>query len=202
MGIFNFSKNAGNAIFGAKNPNADDIKTLIIEWLERQKSRVENLIVKYDSGLVTLCGNCDTVKTKEKAILVAGNIEGVERVDASELLAPQPAPPVQETTRTVAAPTQPAPAPQAKPTATPTAPPAAPQAKPAPTTAPQPEATQSADSSVFYTIQKGDTLSKVSKQFYGDPNKYRYIVEENSGVIEDADKIYPGQTIRIPPLPA
>ncbi len=182
MGIFNFSKNAGNAIFGAKNPNADDIKALIIEWLERQKSRVENLIVKYDSGLVTLCGNCDTVKTKEKAILVAGNIAGVERVDASELLAP----PVHGATRTVAAPTQPAPAPQAK---------------PAPTAA-QSEATQPADSSVFYTIQKGDTLSKISKQFYGDPNKYRYIVEENSGVIEDADKIYPGQTIRIPPLPA
>lgn len=184
MGLFNFSKNAGNAIFGAKNPNANDIKKLIVEWLTRQNNKIEQLDVAYDSGLVTLCGNCDTVKTKEKAILVAGNIEGVERVDAFKLLAPQPVAPAQASTRTVAAPT--------------------PQATPAPSapTAAQPEATQPADSSVFYTIQKGDTLSKISKQFYGDPNKYRYIVEENSGVIEDADKIYPGQTIRIPPLPA
>ena len=175
MGLFNFSKNAGNAIFGAKNPNAADIKNLLVEWLTRQNNKIEQLDVAYDSGLVTLCGNCDTVKTKEKAILVAGNIEGVERVDAFKLLAPQPDAPA--STRTVAAP-------------------------PATAPAAQPEATQPAESSVFYTIQKGDTLSKISKQFYGDPNKYRYIVEENSGVIEDADKIYPGQTIRIPPLPA
>ena len=196
MGLFNFSKNAGNAIFGAKNPNAADIKNLLVEWLTRQNNKIEQLDVAYDSGLVTLCGNCDTVKTKEKAILVAGNIEGVERVDAFKLLAPQPAALAPASTRTVAAPPNPQ--------ATPTTAPAAPQAKPAPAapTAAQPEATQSADSSVFYTIQKGDTLSKISKQFYGDPNKYRYIVEENSGVIEDADKIYPGQTIRIPPLPA
>lgn len=196
MGLFNFSKNAGNAIFGNKNPNAEDIKKLLIEWLERQNNRIDNLDVTYDSGLVTLCGNCDTVKTKEKAILVAGNIAGVERVNAFKLLAPQPAAPAPEATRTVA---PPQPAPQVTPTATPTTPPAAPQATP---TAVQPEAAQPADSSVFYTIQKGDTLSKISKQFYGDANKYRYIVEENSGVIEDADKIYPGQTIRIPPLPA
>ena len=190
MGLFNFSKNAGNAIFGAKNPNAEDIKKLLLEWLTRQNNTIAQLDVTYDSGLVTLCGNCDTVKTKEKAILVTGNIAGVERVDAFKLLAPQPAAPAQASPRTVAAP--------------PAAAPAAPQATPAPSAPPavQPEATQPAESSVFYTIQKGDTLSKISKQFYGDPNKYRYIVEENSGVIEDADKIYPGQTIRIPPLPA
>ncbi|GAK50112.1 peptidoglycan-binding LysM [Candidatus Moduliflexus flocculans] len=196
MGLFNFSKNAGNAIFGAKNPNAEDIKKLLVEWLGRQNNRIDDLAVTYDSGLVTLCGNCDTVKTKEKAILVAGNIAGVERVDAFKLLAPQPAAPAPEASRTVA---PPQPAPQVTPTVTPTTPPAAPQATP---TSIQSESAQPADSSVFYTIQKGDTLSKISKQFYGDANKYRYIVEENSGVIEDADKIYPGQTIRIPPLPA
>jgi len=198
MGLFNFSKNAGSAIFGNENPKAEDIKKLLVEWLGRQNNRIDNLDVTYDSGLVTLCGHCDTVKTKEKAILVAGNIAGVERVNAFKLLAPQPAPPAQEASRTVA---PPQPAPQATPTAAPTVSPAAPQATP--TAAPpaaQTDAAQSADSSVFYTIQKGDTLSKISKQFYGDANKYRYIVEENSGVIEDADKIYPGQTIRIPPL--
>ena len=60
--------------------------------------------------------------------------------------------------------------------------------------------TQQADESQFYTIQRGDTLSKIAKQFYGNANKYMYIVEENTGVIQDPDKIYAGQVIRIPPL--
>ena len=50
----------------------------------------------------------------------------------------------------------------------------------------------------FYTIKAGDTLSKVSKEFYGDANRYMEIVDANKGVIENADRIYPGQVIRIP----
>lgn len=52
----------------------------------------------------------------------------------------------------------------------------------------------------YYEIQKGDNLSKVSKQFYGTPNKYIQIFEANKEVIKDMDKIYPGQKIRIPKL--
>jgi nucleoid-associated protein YgaU len=47
-------------------------------------------------------------------------------------------------------------------------------------------------------IKSGDNLSKISKQFYGDPNKYNRIFEANREVIKDADKISPGQKIRIP----
>jgi nucleoid-associated protein YgaU len=47
-----------------------------------------------------------------------------------------------------------------------------------------------------YTIQSGDNLSKVSKKFYGDPNKYEKIAQANS--IADANKISAGQTITIP----
>jgi nucleoid-associated protein YgaU len=50
----------------------------------------------------------------------------------------------------------------------------------------------------FYTIRSGDTLSKIAKQYYGDAMKYPRIFEANREVIEDADKIYPGQRIRIP----
>lgn len=50
----------------------------------------------------------------------------------------------------------------------------------------------------FYTIQKGDNLSKISKKFYGDPNKYNKIFKANLEVIKDPDLIYPGQKIRIP----
>jgi nucleoid-associated protein YgaU len=47
-----------------------------------------------------------------------------------------------------------------------------------------------------YTIQSGDNLSKVSKRFYGDPNKYQKIAQANG--IADANKIQAGQTITIP----
>ena len=49
-----------------------------------------------------------------------------------------------------------------------------------------------------YVVQSGDTLSKISKQYYGDPNQYMKIVEANQPMIKDPDEIYPGQTLRIP----
>ena len=49
-----------------------------------------------------------------------------------------------------------------------------------------------------YTVQKGDTLSKISKQFYGDANKYQKIFEANKDQLKDPDKIQPGQVLRIP----
>ncbi len=50
----------------------------------------------------------------------------------------------------------------------------------------------------FYTVVKGDTLSKIAKQFYGDPNKYPQIFEANKPMLTHPDKIYPGQVLRIP----
>jgi nucleoid-associated protein YgaU len=50
----------------------------------------------------------------------------------------------------------------------------------------------------FYTVQKGDTLSAISKKHYGDPNKYNAIFEANKPMLTHPDKIYPGQVLRIP----
>ncbi len=50
----------------------------------------------------------------------------------------------------------------------------------------------------YYTIVKGDSLSKIAKKIYGDPMKYKIIFEANREVIKDPDLIYPGQKIRIP----
>lgn len=50
----------------------------------------------------------------------------------------------------------------------------------------------------FYTVVSGDTLSKISKQFYGDANKYNTIFEANKPILSHPDKIYPGQVLRIP----
>lgn len=60
-------------------------------------------------------------------------------------------------------------------------------------TAPEPE-------SVFHTVEKGDTLSKIAKEHYGNANKYHAIFEANKPMLKDPDLIYPGQVLRIPPL--
>jgi nucleoid-associated protein YgaU len=57
--------------------------------------------------------------------------------------------------------------------------------------APEPE-------SQMYTVVKGDNLSKISKEFYGTPNKYPQIFEANKPMLTHPDKIYPGQVLRIP----
>ncbi len=60
-------------------------------------------------------------------------------------------------------------------------------------TNPEPEAT-------FHVVQSGDTLSKIAKEVYGDPMKYNIIFEANRPMLDHPDKIYPGQTLRIPAL--
>lgn len=55
------------------------------------------------------------------------------------------------------------------------------------------------DESQWYTVVRGDNLSKISKQYYGDPNQYMKIFEANKPMLTHPDKIYPGQMLRIPP---
>jgi nucleoid-associated protein YgaU len=47
-------------------------------------------------------------------------------------------------------------------------------------------------------VQPGDTLSKISKQFYGNANAYMKIFEANRDQLKDPDLIKVGQTLRIP----
>jgi nucleoid-associated protein YgaU len=47
-----------------------------------------------------------------------------------------------------------------------------------------------------YTVQPGDNLSKISKHFYGDANKYPAIAKANN--LDDPDKIKVGQKLVIP----
>lgn len=52
----------------------------------------------------------------------------------------------------------------------------------------------------YHDVVKGDTLSAISKKYYGDANKYNAIFEANRPMLSHPDKIYPGQKLRIPPL--
>lgn len=96
----------------------------------------------------SITGNCPDWAAYQKAILIAGNIEGVGQIDAQNLKI---------------------------------------------------QAIVAKEPSVeYYLIQKGDTLSKIAKQFYGDANAYQQIFKANKEVIQNPDKIFLGQKISIP----
>jgi len=63
-------------------------------------------------------------------------------------------------------------------------------AKPAPPSPSAPERT--------YTVQKGDSLWKIAKQFYGKGSDWTRIHEANKDQITNPDLIQPGWTLRIP----
>lgn len=64
----------------------------------------------------------------------------------------------------------------------------------------QMEVSEPAPASTFHTVESGDTLSKISKSYYGDAMKYNHIFEANKPLLKDVNKIYPGQVLRIPEL--
>ncbi len=152
MGMFSFLSDAGKKLMGKGDDGAAIKKEIEDSFTELP---VVGLVVAFDDDTVTLAGVANDTATREKAILIAGNVEGVANVNADELVSPE----------IIAA-----------------------------------ENVRDLPEPVFYTIAKGDTLWGISSDFYKDGAKYPMIVEANLEVIKDADKIYPGQAIRIPTL--
>lgn len=50
----------------------------------------------------------------------------------------------------------------------------------------------------MYTVASGDTLSHIAERFYGKASGWNTIYQANRDQIDDPDKIFPGQTLRIP----
>jgi nucleoid-associated protein YgaU len=50
-----------------------------------------------------------------------------------------------------------------------------------------------------YTVKSGDSLSKISQQFYGDAHEYMRIFYANKDKVSDPNKIQPGMELTIPP---
>lgn len=65
---------------------------------------------------------------------------------------------------------------------------------------PQQQQNQAQQQSEFdtYTVKSGDSLSKIAKQFYGDPMQWPKIFDANKDQIQNPDLIHPGQTFKIP----
>ena len=51
-----------------------------------------------------------------------------------------------------------------------------------------------------YTVAKGDTLSHIAKEHYGRASKWQAIFDANRDQIDDPDRIFPGQVLKIPAL--
>ena len=83
MGFFNFLSSAGKKILG-KGDDAAAIKTEIEESFSELP--VQGLIVEVDGETVALGGVATDTATKEKAILIAGNVEGISQVNADQLV--------------------------------------------------------------------------------------------------------------------
>ena len=147
MGLFDFAKDVGRQLFDTDAEAADNIK----QHLEIRTSGISNIEVQYDDGVATICGDCINQATKDNAVLMVGNIKGVEKVIADDMRVP---PPAKEE---------------------------------------EPE-----EKSEIYEIVSGDTLGKIAERYYGKPSEYMRIFEANREIIEDPDRIYPGQKIRIP----
>ncbi|MCP9235661.1 LysM peptidoglycan-binding domain-containing protein [Lewinella sp. JB7] len=49
-----------------------------------------------------------------------------------------------------------------------------------------------------HTVQKGDSLSKMAKEYYGDAMAYKKIYAANTDQLDDPNKIFPGQELTIP----
>ena len=144
MGLFDFVSDIGNKLFNKE----EDASKAVTEHLAQDNPGVENVQVTVENGVATLSGSATTAAAIEKAVLMAGNVAGINTVNIDNVQLPNG------------------------------------------------ETLGSDDE--FYVIQKGDTLWKIAEKAYGNGAKYTAIVEANKEVIKNADKIFPGQKIRIP----
>lgn len=86
MGLFDFAKDVGKQLFNTDNEAAENIK----QHLDVKLSGLKNVTVEFDDGVATICGDCINEATRNNAILIAGNVQGVEKVVADGLTFPAP----------------------------------------------------------------------------------------------------------------
>jgi nucleoid-associated protein YgaU len=176
MGIFDFIKNAGHKV--VKNKDRDEDVEDIRRHLAAHGVSTQDVTIMVDGDKVTLMGYVPSLDVKEKTVLLAGNIDGVAKVDDRLHVGARPgaAQPKIAAGSTLGTGTGKV------------------QMSPNETSGAGAPAWQSRT----YTVEKGDTLSAIAKKFYGDASDYPAIFEANKPMLSDPDKIYPGQVLRIP----
>jgi len=178
MGVFDFLKSAGAKICG-QGDDGDQTKPLS-QHLREHGIDPSSIDFKFEGdGTVVMTGTVKDQDTREKAVVIVGNVEGVARVDDRLRIAQAGA----DFGNVVAA------------SSTVSATPAGASGSVAHAS----PGSGDGWTSKTYTVESGDTLSAIAKKMYGDASKYQRIFEANQPMLKDPDKIYPGQVLRIPP---
>jgi nucleoid-associated protein YgaU len=186
MGIFNFVAAAGAKLFGGKKPSeVPNLGALIRDHVRKVGLPDKHVHYWLEGETLVAAGWVGDKSVKEKIILAVGNVEGVDKVE-DRLVVGTPPTALQ--------------APKPAPVATAAAPVLAEAPIPVEALPSKAEAEKEVWESRTHVVEKGDTLSKIAKAVYGNANKYMVIFEANKPMLSDPDKIYPGQTLRIPPL--
>jgi nucleoid-associated protein YgaU len=84
MGLFDFVKEIGNKLFSREEDAAGKIK----KHIEEANPGIKDLAVEFTDGVVSLSGTAASAEAMEKAVLMAGNVQGVSEVKAEKLIAP------------------------------------------------------------------------------------------------------------------
>ena len=77
MGLFDFVSDIGKKLFGKD----DDPSKAVTEHIIEDNPGIENVSVIIDNGVAKISGDANSAAALEKAILMAGNIIGVESVN-------------------------------------------------------------------------------------------------------------------------
>ena len=85
MGLFDFAKDVGRQLFDTDAEAADNIK----QHLDINLTGIKNVDVTFDDGVATVCGECNNEATRNTAVLIVGDIKGVEKINADGLTYPK-----------------------------------------------------------------------------------------------------------------
>jgi nucleoid-associated protein YgaU len=180
MGLFDFfKKDAGEELTDTVEVSPERINGLREQSISGRISEIEGVdaqqvSVSVKGEIATLSGAAPSQEALEKMVLCAGNQKGIASVDCQLQVAEAEAAPAAAAT-------------------------AQPQAAASGGAEPAAGTASAGAASTFYTVQPGDTLGKIAQAHYGAANKYNVIFEANRPMLKDPDRIYPGQTLRIPP---
>jgi nucleoid-associated protein YgaU len=91
MGLFDFVRNIGKKIFPPE-AKPEDASVKIRQEIDSAMLGITNLQVAFDAndGKCTLSGDCPSAEAMQKAVLIAGNIQGVSEVNIAGLKVPPP----------------------------------------------------------------------------------------------------------------
>jgi nucleoid-associated protein YgaU len=184
MGLFNFLRDVGAKLGGHAGAYSAPTPEALENELKRLGLPTDGLSMRVEGDTVHVSGRVRDAETREKIILAVGNVEGVGKVSDDGVQGGESTGSLAGIIRGMAH----LPAGSANTEAAENA---------VHKAAPQP-VEQGPGGSMFYTVQKGDTLSAIAKRQYGDANAYMAIFEANRPMLDSPDRIYPGQVLRIP----